>query len=164
MPRLRLLGQIFTWVLIGLTLATLSHVPAYRPLAPERALVRFAVSHPGERLGACRERSAGELARMAPNLRAPLDCPRGRAAVRVRFELDGAPLVDETLAPGGLAHDGMSTLYRRFEIGAGRHSLHVRVAERPDAPQARFERRLDVDLAPGQVLTVSVNAGRLEIL
>ena len=101
---------------------------------------------------------------MAPNLRAPLDCPRERAPVRIRLELDGAPLIDETIAPGGLARDGMATLYRRLEVGAGRHSLRVRVAERPDAPRERFERSLAVDLAPGQVLTVSVNAGRLEIL
>jgi len=164
MSKLRLLGQLAAYGLIGAALVTLSHAPAYRPLEPGRSLVRLAVSHPGERLGACRERSAEELARMAPNLRAPLDCPRGRAAVQVRLELDGAPLVDETLAPGGLARDGMSTVYRRFEIGAGRHHLHVRVAERPDAPRARFERSLEVDLAPGQVLTVSLNAGRLEIL
>jgi hypothetical protein len=164
MPRLRLLGQIFTYALIGLALVSLSRAPAYRPLEPGRALLRVALSHPGARLGECRERTAEELVRMAPNLRAPLECPRERAPVRLRLELDGAPLIDETLAPGGLARDGMSTLYRRFEIGAGRHRLRVRVAERPDAPSERFDRSLEVDLDSGQVLTVSLNAGRLEIL
>ncbi len=164
MSKLRRLGQVVAYALLGLALVTLSHWPEYRPLAPERALLRVALSHPGERLGKCRERSAEELARMAPNLRAPLDCPRERAPVRLRLELDGAPLVDETLAPGGFARDGMSTLYRRFEVGAGKHHLRVRVAERPDATGERFDRSVELDLAPGQILTVSVNAGKLEIL
>ena len=52
------------------------------------------------------------------------DASRERSAVRVQLELDGAMMVDEVVAPGGLKRDGAASAYRRMVIGAGRPHIY----------------------------------------
>jgi len=87
-------------------------------------------------------------------MRAPEDCPRGRYGVPVRIELGGRLLVDELLAPAGVARDGTARLYRRFAVAAGRHALRVRVTDAPRPGARAWERAQELELAPGKVLTI----------
>src|SRR6185437_5998397 len=66
-----------------------SNAPAYEHLPPNDALLRLSLSHAGARKEACHQRSAEELAKLAPNMRAQSVCPRERAPVVVDVELDG---------------------------------------------------------------------------
>ncbi len=50
--------------------------PAYEHLPPGQAVVKLSLQHAGQRKQACRERSAEELAKLAPNMRAATVCPR----------------------------------------------------------------------------------------
>jgi hypothetical protein len=93
-------------------------------------------------------------------MRAPEICPRGRSPVRVTVALDGRVLLDETLAPSGLAGDGTSSLYRRIPVAAGAHRMTVRVVDDLRAPQQAFERRADVVLVAGQVLSIDFRPAR----
>jgi hypothetical protein len=49
------------------------------PLAPEEALIKLSFVHHGQRVAECRPYTADELAKLAPNMRAPLKCGRERA-------------------------------------------------------------------------------------
>jgi ferredoxin len=146
--------QIAAFALFAASLAWLSFDPPYRPLGAGEALVRVIVVHAGERLHPCRRRSAEELAARAPNMRAPEDCPRGRHGVPVSIALGERTLVDEVLAPAGVARDGTAQLYRRFAVPAGRHALRVRVSDALRPGARAWERAQEVELAPGQVLTI----------
>ena len=129
-----------------------SHRPAVAPLPPGAALLQLSLTAQGARLAPCRRRSEAELAKLAPSMRAPLDCPRGRAPVRFTLALDGRMLVDESVPPSGFARDGASTIYRRLAVPAGRHLLRVTVGG--------AEREQGVALGAGRVLSIDFDPHR----
>jgi quinol-cytochrome oxidoreductase complex cytochrome b subunit len=129
-----------------------SHRPEVAPVPPGAALLQLSLAAAGAPLAPCRARSEAELARLPPNMRAPLDCPRGRAPVRVTLALDGRMLVDETVPPSGFARDGSSTLYRRIAVPAGRHRLRVTVDG--------AVREQGVELDAGRVLSIDYRSRR----
>jgi hypothetical protein len=136
-----------------------SSAPGYRQLGDDQALLKLSFSHSGQLKFACRERSAEELARVEPNMRNKLDCPRERAPVRVELDMDGAALFRITTPPLGLRKDGAATVYRKLVIPAGIHQFSARLADGPnDAINFTSEQR--VDLAPGQVLIVDFLTGK----
>ena len=130
-----------------------SSAPVYHALAPDQAVVKLSFSHAGEQKQACRERSSEELAKLAPNMRAKLDCPRERSDVRVEVEMDGQVIPRVVTRPGGISHDLPSTVYRRFEVPAGTHTFRARLADTSDGA-FRHHGEATVRLAPGRVLVI----------
>ena len=86
---LRYGGQGILYLLFAAFIGYFSTAPAYQHLAPDHALLRLSFRHPGQFITDCRARSAEELAKLPPQLRAQMDCPRERSPVHVRVELDG---------------------------------------------------------------------------
>jgi hypothetical protein len=136
-----------------------SSAPPYRHLEPGEAVVKLSLSHAGELKQPCRQRSQEELARLAPNMRAQLDCPRERSDVRVVLEMDGQPLASVAARPSGLRNDLPSTIYRRFEVPGGRHTFRARLADTPGG-ELRHQGEVTLDLPPGGVLVVDFVASR----
>ena len=136
-----------------------SSQPAYRHLEPGQAVVKLSFTHAGELKVACRERTPEELAKLAPNMRAKLDCPRERSDVRVEIELDGRLIYAITERPSGLRHDLPSVVYRRMQVPAGRHRLRARMADTATG-EFRHQAERVVELAPGRVLVIDFDAGR----
>jgi hypothetical protein len=154
----RYLLQALAYGAFAAVIGYFSTAPAYRQLADNEAVVKLSFSHPAQLRQACRERSEAELAKLAPNMRNKLDCPRERAAVAVELDMDDKPLYRISTPPSGLHSDGAATVYRRLAIPAGRHRFRARLA---DGPGGAFNFRRDeiVDLAPGQVLIVDFLTG-----
>lgn len=147
------------YVLFAAFVGYFSSAPPYRHLAPGQAVVKLSLSHAGELKQPCRQRSAEELAKLAANMRAQLDCPRERSDVRVELEMDGKPLATVSARPSGLRNDLPSTIYRRFEVPGGRHTFRARLA---DTPGGEFRHRGEVtlDLPPGGLLVVDFVASK----
>lgn len=152
-----ILLQVPAYAAFAAFIGYFSTSPPYHPIAPGHALVKLSFTHAGERREACRERSAAELAKLAPNMRSPLDCPRERSPVVVEIEMDGAPILDATAQPTGLRRDLPSTVFRRTEVPAGRHAFRARLADGPDGA-FRHEARGEFDLAPGRILVIDFAA------
>ena len=131
--------------------------PPYVHLPAGQALVKLSFQHAGQRKEACRERTAEELAKLAPNMRAASVCPRERAPVAVEVEMDGRPLFALTAPPAGLARDGASTVYRRIAIPAGRHTFVVRMKDTATGDFG-YVRDRAIDVAPGRVLVIDFDA------
>ncbi len=131
--------------------------PPYVQLSPGDALVKLSLQHAGQRKVPCRERSAEELAKLAPNMRAAQVCERERAPLTVQVEMDGSPLFAVVAPPTGLAHDGAATVYRRATVPAGEHRF---VAKLKDTVTGDFTFVGDraIDLAPGRVLVIDFDA------
>ena len=125
----RVAGQAVFYGLFVAFVGYFSTSPAYVHMAPDRALIKLSFSHPGQPKAPCRERSAEELARLAPNMRIARDCARERSPVAIEFTLDGQIHYRELLPPTGFKRDGASTLYRRFSVPAGTHRIEVRLKE-----------------------------------
>ena len=151
---LRYGGQGILYLLFAAFIGYFSTAPVYQHLAPDHALLRLSFRHPGQFITDCRARSAEELAKLPPQLRAQMDCPRERSPVHVRVELDGKVLYDESFAPAGLRRDGAASGYHRLAIPAGEHALRVQFNDdaRVKGPTHAGDKRLTV--VPGQVVLI----------
>lgn len=159
MPRLlRYAAQLALYALFALVIGYFTTSPPYRHLQPDEAVLRLSFTHPGKPVTDCRRRSADELAKMPPQLRQPLDCPRERSPVRVRVEMDGRELVDASFPASGLAHDGAATGYRRIPIAAGEHRFRVQFNDDARAAGFGYAGAATLDVAPGQVVLIDFGA------
>ena len=152
-----MLLQVLAYAAFAAFIGYFSSSPPYRQLAPDRAVVKLSFVHAGDRREACRERSAEELAKLAPNMRAKLDCPRERSDVSVEVEMDGERILAAHARGSGLQHDLPSTIYRSIDVPAGHHTFRARLA---DSASGVFRHRgeVTVDLPPGRVLVIDFSA------
>jgi len=131
--------------------------PPYVHLPAGQALVKLSFQHAGQRKEACRERSAEELAKLAPNMRAATVCPRERANLEVEIAMDGAPLFAMVVPPTGLSRDGAAAVYRRMPIPAGQHRFVAKMKDTVAGDPGHVVERT-VDLKPGRVLVIDFDA------
>ena len=155
---LRALAQLALYAGFAVVVATFSAFPPYARMDPGNAVVKLSFSHAGERREACRTLSAEELAALAPNMRSGVDCPRERVPVTVELEIDGEPVYLATLNPSGLAGDGPSSVYERFEVSAGSHRIRVRLRDTVRESGFDHERTADVRLAARQSFVIDFRA------
>jgi hypothetical protein len=150
-------GQALLYAAFAAFLGVFAVWPRYRHLGPDQALLKLSFSHPGDRVGECRRRTPEELAKLPPNMRAPLECPRQRSPVAVEVDLDDRPIVRRVAPPSGLAKDGASTVYERFPVPAGVHRLAITVDDSVRVPGPTWKREESVTLAPGRVVVVDID-------
>ena len=89
MAPMTLLGQVLLYALFAVVIGVFSRWPAYQPLAPDQAMIKLSFSHHGKPVSECRQASAAELAKLPPNMRAPLRCPRERSPVTIELIMAG---------------------------------------------------------------------------
>ena len=155
MPKfVRYAVQAVLYGLFALVVGYFSTSPRYRVLQDDQGLLRLSLQHPGKLLVECRQRSAEELAKMPPNMRASADCPRKRSPVAVLVELDGKPIIEDSYAPAGLSKDGASAAYRRMPIPAGQHQLHVRINDDQKVQGYTHDRAFALNVKPGQIVLI----------
>jgi hypothetical protein len=156
---LRFAAQLALYVPLMAILAYFSTEPRFSVVGPDQALVRVSLIHATQRREACRERSAEELARLAPNMRAALDCPRERSPLLVEVELDGKLVLRREAQPSGLRRDGNAAVYERLALPAGRHRIVARLRDRPEGG-FNYVKDETVELAAGRVLIIDFNAAK----
>jgi len=159
MKALRIAAQLALYAPLMAILAYFSTEPRFSAVAPDEALVRVSFIHATERKEACRERSAEELAKLAPNMRATLDCPRERSPLLVELELDGQVVLRREVQPSGLRRDGNAAVYQRLALPAGRHRIVARLRDRAEGG-FNYVREETLELAGGRVLIIDFNAAR----
>jgi len=156
---LRLGAQLLLYVPLMALIGYFSTQPRFSVLGENEALVRLSFIHAAERKEPCRQRSAEELAKLAPNMRAAQDCPRERAPLLVELEVDGSVVLRREVPPSGLKRDGNATVYHRLPIPAGTHRVVARLRDRP-GEGFNYEKEHTVELAPGRVLLIDFNAAK----
>ena len=156
---LRFIAQALLYVPFMALIGYFSTGPAYRHLDPGAALVRLSFSHAGARVSECRQRTPEELAKLSPNMRAPLDCPRERSPVAVELELDGELVYRAVAAPSGLRGDLASTVYWRRAVPAGPHRFTARLKDKREG-DFNYVKEIAVTLEPGRVLVIDFNPGQ----
>ena len=160
----KLLAQASVYGLFILVVGGLSNAPQYRRLQQDEAEIRLAFSHSGQPIRECRRLSQTELNALAPNMRAPMDCPRQRLPVQVTFDLDAQPVLQATKPASGLHGDGEITVYERFVVAAGRHRLRIRM--RDSARSEGFDHQLDEQILVDamQNIVIGFDATRKEFV
>jgi len=150
-----LVGQVILYGAFAAFIGYFATNPRYQHIAPERALIKLSLAHFGDR--ECRKRTPEELEKLPRNMRNPLDCPRERSDILLHLDVDGAPLYHGTLQPTGIAKDGISTVYRRFELPAGKHQVAVKMSDNVRVEGFKFVKEAEVELKPAQVLVIDFN-------
>lgn len=150
---LRIVAQLALYVPLMALIGYFSTAPRFSTLAPDEALLRLSFIHAAERKEKCRARSAQELAKLAPNMRAALDCPRERADLLVELEVDGRIALRRVVPPSGLRRDGNATVYHRLPLPAGRHRIVARLRDRPGTG-FDYVGEKTLELAPGAALLI----------
>jgi hypothetical protein len=156
---MRYFFQALFYLPLMLIIGYFSSAPVFVHLPPDEALLRLSIAHAGERREACRERSAEELAKLPPNMRAAQDCPRARAPLLVELEIDGKLRYRAEAQPAGTQRDGLATLYERLAVPAGRHRIVVRMRDRAEG-DFNHVRDETLVLAGGDSVLIDFNAAR----
>lgn len=156
---LRLAAQLVLYVPLMALIGYFSTEPRFSPIPGDQALLRVSFIHAAQRRQECRQRSAEELAKLAPNMRASLDCPRERADVLVEVELDGALVLRREVRPAGFQRDGNAALYQRLTVPAGRHRIVARLRDRAEG-DFNYVKEQAVELDAGHVLIIDFNAAQ----
>jgi hypothetical protein len=153
MSPLRIAAQLLLYVPLMALIGFFSTGPRFELIPASDALVRISLIHAAQRKQECRTRSAEELAKLPPNMRAALDCPRERAPLMVELEIDGALVFRRSVPPAGFKRDGAASLYHRLPVAAGRHRVVARLRDRAEGP-FNYVREETLELAPGGMLLI----------
>jgi hypothetical protein len=156
---LRAAAQLLLYVPLMAIIGYFSTEPRFSAIGPDEALLRVSLIHAAQRKHECRQRSAEELAKLAPNMRAALDCPRERADLLVEVELDGATVLSRKAKPAGLQRDGNAVVYQRLAVPAGTHRIVARLRDRAEGG-FNYVKEQTVELEPGRVLLIDFNAAQ----
>lgn len=122
-------GGLAVSTVLMAVVALASAWPPHRPIPAGSGVVKLSLSHAADRSAGCRDLTAAELSRLPPNMRQTRVCERRRPPVHIEMDIDGQPVVRETVAPGGIAGDGPSRLYRRLALPEGTHLVALRLRE-----------------------------------
>jgi hypothetical protein len=152
------IGQALLYGAFALAVGTFSHWPRYHPIDAGQALIKLSFIHAGKPVGDCRPLSAEESARLPPNMRAPMVCPRERSPVTVELDIGGKTALRRSAQPSGLSKDGASAVYQRLLVPAGEQRIAVRLKDDVRAPGFTYQREATLKLAPAQVLVIDFDA------
>lgn len=147
-------GQALAYTAFAVMIAYFASSPSYVHHSPDAALIKLSLTHAGQRVGDCKERTAEELAKMPPNMRTKQSCGRERNAVTLEMDIDGKLAYRHTAKPAGLSGDGRSRFYDSREIPAGRHVIRARMRDGTNQDIFDYDTEIVVDLKPRQVFVV----------
>lgn len=157
MKPLNYVGQGVAYSLFAVVIGYFSSYPEYEHMPSDQALVKLSFAHAAKRKGACRERTDEELAKLKPNMRIRMDCPRERADVVVELEMDGKQMYHVVLPPPGLSKDGAASIYRRLPVPAGTHHFKARLKDKAEG-DFDFMHEETVSLVAGKVMVIDFKA------
>lgn len=155
---LRIAVQVILYAGFAAFLGWLSASPAYEYAAADRATVKLSLSHAANRVKPCVRLTPGEIAELAPNMRRPEKCERERLPLTVELEVDSEIAVRIVAEPSGLWRDGPASVYERFELMPGTHTITARLRDsgRPDGWDYAHSEK--VTLQAGRYFTVTFRA------
>ncbi len=152
-PRL-LLGQIVSFALFAIVLGYFSNAPSYTYHDPKMALIMVSFSISSDHKGKCRRLSPEEIAALAPNMRRPMDCPRGRVPVHVEITMDGKSILNKSYTPTGLSKDGAASIYESIPVKPGQHHIIARLRDSVREDGFDYESDIAIDLDPKELFVI----------
>ena len=153
-------GQAIAYTLFAVVVGYFATQPAYTYFPPDKAQIKLSFGHAGDHETECRRLTQEELNKLAPNMRRPMDCPRGRLAVLIELELDGELIYSAELPPSGIAGDGVSTAYKTFAVEPGEHQLVARLRDSNRSEGFDHEKASKITLLPQQNFVIDFHPSR----
>jgi hypothetical protein len=155
----RYLGQALLYALFFVPLVFVTHQPTYRHLAEDLAVLKVAVRHAGEIIGECTPIDSAENINRPVNMQRTEICPRERSPLQLALILDGNTLYRASVPASGLHHDGVSSMYRSFNVPAGPHHLQLLMNDNVAVAGYAWQISEEINLQPAQVMVASFKEG-----
>ena len=152
-PTLRLVAATLLALIFAALTGVVSDLGYASPDVAQSELV-VSFSHPGESSENCRTLSEAELAEIPRHMRKPVQCDRGRSAVRLLVRVDGVEVVRKSIAPAGVWGDSNSVALERVPVDAGSHVVEVAIGDtaNPEEWTYRDERSIEFSLEDRRVI------------
>jgi len=153
-PVVRYLLQAVNLALFMWLIAAFSAGPTVRQLEEGMAVVTLAFGHAGLPVRDCHQRTPEELAALAPNMRAPMDCPRERSTLHIELYMDGKLIHDLHAPPPGAYKDQGVDIYENVTVPIGRHTFTVRMKDNDQSNEFTYSNDYTVALTAAQLLFI----------
>lgn len=145
---------------LALVLGYFAERPRYAYTAPNVAVVQVNFVHAAERLIPCKRPTREELRSQPANRLQQLVCPRGRAPVRLKVDIDGVTRIERRIEPAGFYDDGPAIAHMKFEVPLGRHEVTLQLGDSRDGEGYDYRSDLTVDMTARQNLAIDFDADR----
>lgn len=151
----RLPLQILAYAAMAAVLGYFATMPPYQYGDPRRATIKLSVSHATDRVQPCVQLTQEQIAELAANMRRTEACERERLPLVIELDIDGENIVSLVAAPSGLWNDGPASVYERFDVPPGRHTVSVRIRDTARTEGWDYEDVETVNLPVGHYFTVT---------
>ena len=155
---IRIFLQAITYAGFAGIVGYLSASPAYDYADPENATLKLSLSHAANRVEPCVRLTPEQIAELAPNMRRPETCERERLPLTVELAIDDEPAVTIEAPPSGLWNDGPASIYERFEVEPGKHTITARLRDSNRSEGWDYTHTEDAMLVAGRYFTVTFRA------
>lgn len=148
-------SQAIFYALFACLIAYFATAPAYRYASPAMASIKLSLVHTTDRAKPCVKLTPDQIAELAANMRRAESCERERLPLLVELDVDGRTIVHSTEMPAGLWNDGPASVYEKFDVPAGTHTIAVRIRDSARSEGWDFEDSITTELRAGHYFTVS---------
>ena len=155
----RYLGQAVLYALFFLPIVYITQQPTYTHLEQDMAVLKVAVRHAGKIIGECTPLTGADYDKLPSNMKRPEICPRERSPLQLELLIDGQSLYRATVPASGLHNDGVSSMYQRFELPAGKHHLQLLMSDDSASRAPTWQLSQDIELVPAQVMVATFKEG-----
>jgi hypothetical protein len=91
-------------------------------------------------------------------MRAPKVCPRERSPLQLELLINGETVYSEQLIPRGLHRDGLSSIYFRIPIKAGKIDMEVKMKDHSNQKDYPYQLKKMLELKPAQVVVIDFDS------
>ena len=155
---LRFLLQVIAYAAFAVVVGYLSFWPRYHYASPELANVKLSLSHATERVVPCVELTPQQVAELAPNMRRTQSCERQRLPLILQLSVDGEITYEHEALPSGLWEDGPASIYERFDLAPGMHTITVQLRDTAREDGWDYTHSEDVMLVAGRYTIITFKA------
>lgn len=155
---LRVPLQILAYAAMAVLLGYFATLPPYQYGNAEMATIKLSLSHATNRIAPCVALTPEEIAALAANMHRTEACERERLPLTIELDIDGDNVISLVAAPAGVWNDGPASIYERFDVNPGRHTISVRIRDTARPTGWDYEQVETVNLLPGRYFTVTFRA------
>ncbi len=155
---LRYLLQVIAYAVFAIVVGYLSFWPRYQYASADVATIKLSLSHATERVVPCVELTPQQVAELAPNMQRTQSCERQRLPLILQLSIDGETTFEYEALPSGLWEDGPASIYQRFDLEPGAHTIMVRLRDTAREDGWDYTHTEDVTLIAGRYMTITFKA------
>lgn len=151
----RFLLQGAAYAAMAVLLGYFATLPPYQYGNAGLASVKVSLSHAADRVAPCVPLTQEEIAELAANMRRTETCERERLPLIFELDIDGETTLNLQAEPSGLWNDGPASIYERFEVSPGKHTVTARLRDTARTEGWDYAREETVELRPGLYFTIT---------